>query len=71
MRRLLSKRDSKSREKLSDCDSILSGWDRAIADAKKGIVRLESAIGVFERRKQAGEPWPGDVAGTENKSVPA
>ena len=36
----------------------LSGWDKAIADAKKAIERLQTAISVFEKKKAAGEPWP-------------
>jgi hypothetical protein len=43
----LSKRENKSRTKLSKCDNNLSGWDRAIEDARKGIKRLESAIETF------------------------
>ena len=53
--------DSKSAsKKTSKCDNNLRGWDRAIADAKKGIRQLENAIDFFERRKAAGEPWPGE-----------
>jgi len=45
----------------------LSGWDRAIADAKRRIRELEFAIGVLRRRKKAGEPWPGHAkASTQN-----
>jgi hypothetical protein len=39
-----------------------SGWDKAIADAKKAIDRLQTAINVFEKKKTAGEPWPGEVS---------
>jgi hypothetical protein len=38
----------------------ISGWDRAIADAKKGIARLKAALEDCEAKKAAGEPWPGD-----------
>lgn len=40
----------------------LSGWDKAIADAKKGIERLRAALGHAEAMKAAKEPWPGDMA---------
>jgi len=36
-----------------------SGWDAMIADAKKRIGQLQSAIQVFEKKKTAGEKWPG------------
>jgi hypothetical protein len=48
-----------------------SGWDKAIADAKERIRKLKSAIEVYEVRRDTGEPWPGDDAGTDKKSVPA
>jgi len=35
-----------------------SGWDAMIDDAKERIRKLEASIGIFERRKAAGEPWP-------------
>ena len=37
----------------------LSGWDNAIADAKKGIARLQAALDDCLAKKAAGEPWPG------------
>ena len=67
----LSKRVNKSRTKLSKCENNLSGWDRAIADAKKGIKRLELTIDTFTERRDAGEPWLGDIAGTAKADVPA
>jgi hypothetical protein len=56
-----------------------SPWDRAIHDAERKLKhteartkRLRSAIENFKAHKQAGIPWPGDVAGTDKKqSVPA
>jgi hypothetical protein len=36
----------------------VSGWDKAIAEAKKAIDRLQTAVNVFEKKKAAGEPWP-------------
>lgn len=67
----LSKRESKVKENLSNGDNNLNGWDRAIADAEKGIKRLQSAISVCRERKEAGEPWPGDDAGAKGKFAPA
>jgi hypothetical protein len=34
------------------------GWDRAIADAKEQIRRLEISISIFQEHRDAGEPWP-------------
>jgi hypothetical protein len=53
MSNIISKRDKKQ------CKS-LSGWDKAIADAQKGIDRLKRAIETCREKKAAGEPWPGD-----------
>jgi hypothetical protein len=39
-----------------------TGWDRAIADAKKHIERLRMVITVCQEKKAAGEPWPGERA---------
>jgi hypothetical protein len=37
----------------------MTGWDRAIEDAKKHIDRLKMVVRVFEKKKAtAGEPWP-------------
>jgi hypothetical protein len=41
------------------------GWDAMIRDAKKRIEDLNFAIKVFERRKEAGEPWPGAQASNQ------
>ena len=46
-------------EKSERKQSKLSGWDRAIEDAKKKIRRLEFSISVFRKRKRSGESWPG------------
>jgi hypothetical protein len=35
-------------------------WDRAIADAERGIKRLKLAILTCREKKEAGEPWPSD-----------
>lgn len=40
----------------------LSGWDKAIADAERGIARLKAALSHALAMKKAGEPWPGDSA---------
>jgi len=44
----------------------LSGWDKAIEDAKKGIRRLEIAIDDCRAKKAAGEPWPGTQSSNQN-----
>ena len=38
----------------------LSGWDKAIADAEKGIARLRAALAHALEMKRSGEPWPED-----------
>lgn len=52
------------RESVSKCDNTVknkvSGWDKAIADAKNGIGRLNAALRHALAMKKAGEPWPGD-----------
>ena len=53
----LSKRDKLVKDNLS-------GWDKAISDAKKGIARLKIAVADCEAKKAAGEPWPGTSAAT-------
>lgn len=58
MPKSLSKRDKSVKENLSN-------WDKAIADAKRGITRLQAAIQDCTAKKAAGEPWPGDSA-TQN-----
>jgi hypothetical protein len=35
------------------------GWDAMIRDAKKRIKDLELLIRVLEKKKEAGERWPG------------
>jgi hypothetical protein len=35
-----------------------TGWDRAIADAKRKIKELQFSVRVFTERKKRGEPWP-------------
>lgn len=35
-----------------------SGWDIAIADAKRRIAELRASIKVFSERKKAGDQWP-------------
>ena len=53
----LSKRDNNVKRYLT---KPYSGWDRAIEDAKRSIVRLQQAIEIYSERKAAGDPWPGD-----------
>jgi hypothetical protein len=55
----------KSREKLSNRQSV--GWDAAIEDAKKRILKLRRTIQVFETQRDAGEPWPGQVQDLDRK----
>lgn len=52
MPRIISKRDNSVKNNLS-------GWDKAIADAKNGIARLKTAIEDCKAKKASGEPWPG------------
>jgi hypothetical protein len=35
-----------------------TGWDSAIQDAKMRIKRMRESIRVFQRMRDAGEPWP-------------
>jgi hypothetical protein len=58
MTKIISKRDKKQ-------GKPLSGWDKAIADAEKGIERLKLAIDTFRENKATGQPWPVD-ASTQN-----
>ena len=46
-----------SSTKLSNRQSI--GWDAAIKDAEKRILKLRRAIEVFRKQRDIGEPWPG------------
>jgi hypothetical protein len=52
MPKTISNRDNNVKENLS-------GWDKAIEDARKGIARLQAAIEDCLAKKAAGEPWPG------------
>lgn len=45
----------------------LIGWDAAIEDAKKRIMKLRRIIQVFETQRDAGEPWPGQVQESDRK----
>jgi hypothetical protein len=45
----------------------LLGWDAMIRDAKKQIEDLKFSIEVFEKRKAAGEPWPGQLHGQKSE----
>jgi hypothetical protein len=37
---------------------LANHWDKAIDDAHGHIIRLKTAIAVFEEMKAAGTPWP-------------
>jgi hypothetical protein len=69
MHNSLTKRDNKSRIKLSKRENSSGGWDMAIADAKRQIARLELAIDTFTERKEAGEPWTGNQAATRSQDT--
>jgi hypothetical protein len=64
----LSKRDNIVNRNLT---KSYNGWDRAIEDAKRNIVRNQAAIRTFQERKAAGDPWPEEEAGTAKKAIPA
>ena len=49
----------------------ISGWDRAIADAKEKISALEFSIGVFEQHKREGREWPGNDKAEKADALPA
>jgi hypothetical protein len=53
MAKVLSKKDSLA-------SKTLSGWDKAISDAKKGIEKFKAVIAHCEEMRTSGEPWPGD-----------
>ena len=44
-------------------------WDAMIRDAKKRIEELQLAIEIFEKKKAAGERWPGSPS-SEPDAVP-
>jgi hypothetical protein len=43
------------------------GWDKIIHDARRRIQNLEYSIAVCERKKAAGEPWPGLQGSTKQQ----
>jgi hypothetical protein len=45
------------------------GWDAMIRDAKKRIEDLNFSIKVFERKKAAGEPWPGTQSDHQSETA--
>ena len=47
----------KRNRKTDDNNSI--GWDAMIRDAKKRIEDLKFSIELFEKKKAAGDRWPG------------
>jgi len=54
------------------------GWEGAIAEAKRQMVvlrlrmsGLKQLVKQFSDMQKAGEPWPGQGAGTDDKSIPA
>jgi len=45
---------------------IRLAWDAMIRDAKKRIEELKLAIELFEKKKAAGERWPGAQSGDQD-----
>ena len=52
----------------ADLDTDVGPWDSLIAQAKEqrrqakaSILKLSKSIVFFERKKRAGEPWPGST----------
>jgi hypothetical protein len=41
------------------------GWDAMIRDAKRRIEELRFSIAQLEKKKAAGEPWPGVQSGDQ------
>jgi hypothetical protein len=50
----------RSQEKNAVAAKKVSGWDQAIADAKRKIKELQFSVRVFTQRRDKGEQWPGD-----------
>jgi hypothetical protein len=55
LKRNVNQKGIKSTEKIA-------GWDSAIQDAKTRIKRMRESIRVFQRMRDAGEPWHGGEA---------
>ncbi len=55
-RKMKNGRDKESENGIPDS----LGWDAMIRDAKKRIKDLELLIRVLEKKKAAGERWPGE-----------
>lgn len=53
--------NNKSIGKLNNSVEISPSWDWAIRDAKERVKRLRESIRVFERMRDAGEPWRGNT----------
>jgi hypothetical protein len=52
MSKSISKQDKPVKENLS-------GWDKAIVDLERHLVRIKAALSHAKERRAAGEPWPG------------
>lgn len=37
----------------------VTGWDEAIADAKRKIADLQFTVKTYTRMRESGKPWPG------------
>jgi hypothetical protein len=40
-----------------------TGWDEAIKDARLKIAALRNTIEIYQARRDAGDPWPGQSEG--------
>jgi hypothetical protein len=58
-------RDVNSKNVISPWAQISKQAKVQLADLKLRSARLRAAIKLFAEKERNGEPWPGDVAGTE------
>jgi hypothetical protein len=52
----------KSRGRVKKPVENSAGWDAALAEARQRIEDLQFSVKVFEQKKAAGEPYPGQAA---------
>lgn len=53
---------------IADAQELISQELKKVADAKLRIKRLKLSIAVFQERKEAGDPWPGDDHGKPQRN---
>jgi hypothetical protein len=65
----------KIEEKVKHSDK---SWDTYIHEAQRQLSALEerkkgllTVISTFKHYRDSGEPWPGNIAGTNRESIPA